>query len=610
MTPEADVLAAEERVDQSAALGVETSCSGRPWRWRDGVEAPAVMRLGSAIAQRYGTSEIVGRIMALREVGLATASDFLEPTLRALMPDPSCVIDMDVGAARLARAVRDREAVGVFGDYDVDGACASALMADVLRELGCVVHTHIPDRMTEGYGPNAPALLSLVERGASLVVCVDCGTAASDILSCLDGRADIVVIDHHKSEGAPPQILATINPNRPECASGLGGLCAAGLSFVTAVAMVRDLRRSGWFADGRAAPDLMRQLDLVALATVCDVMPLTGLNRAFVTQGLRIMGKHARLGLSTLLGVAGVQSAPSAFSCGYALGPRINAGGRIAEADLGLRLLLSEDKDDAQWIAERLDAINRKRQDVEASILDRAMEQAEEQCAAGRAVILLASKEWHVGVVGIVAGRVKEKFNRPTLIGAELDDGVVKGSGRSVPGIDLGSAVIAAREAGLLKTGGGHAMAAGFSLATEDIPALHTFLNDRLVAAAQRPATTVLEIDAAITSGGATTELAKDLGRLAPFGNGNEEPLLVLTHVRVVRADRIGKDGATLRVLLEGEGRSAVKALLFRAGDSSLAAALEDRARPLLHVAGWLRAESWNGRETATFFVHDAAFAR
>lgn len=591
-----------------AALGVEASLSGRRWLWRRGADNPDIQRLGAAIAQRAGLPEIVGRLLALRGLSLEEATHFLDPKLRALMPNPSTLQDMDIAAARMAQAVRAGETIGIFGDYDVDGACASGILASFFEETGCAVHTHIPDRMTEGYGPNSTALEGLIALGASLIICVDCGTAAADILNAFEGKTEIIVLDHHKSEDALPAILATVNPNRPDCTSGLNHVCAAALAFLAAVATVRDLRAMGWCEQNKV-PDLLRQLDLVALATVCDVMPLQGLNRAFVAQGLKVMARRQRTGLTALLEIAGVTKAPDAFSCGFALGPRINAGGRIAEATLGLRLLRCEDPHEAKLMAERLDAVNRKRQSVEADILDLAMQQAAAQREAGHAVIFLAGKNWHPGVVGIVAGRIKEQFNRPALVGAEQDDGLVKGSGRSVPGLDLGTVIIAARQAGLLKSGGGHAMAAGFSLPVENVEAFHTFLDARLAGAAELPNAVDLDIDASLAVGGATVELAQNMATLAPFGAGNAEPLIALSNVQVVKSDRIGRDANTLRLLLRGAEGGRLKALIFRVENSPLAPTLEDTTRPPLHLAGYLRAESWNGRTDVTFFIQDAARA-
>jgi single-stranded-DNA-specific exonuclease len=584
-------------------LGVGRSLSGRRWVWRTGED-----RVAFGIAQRMGVPEIVGRLLAARGIGIEAACDFLDPTLRALLPDPSLLIDMDAAAERLARAASEGEMVGVFGDYDVDGACSAALIVTLLRDLGCTVHHHVPDRMLEGYGPNGPALAGLVARGVSLIVCVDCGTAAATALEVLRGEADAIVLDHHKAEGPPPAILATVNPNRLDDTSGLSTLCAAGVAFMTAVAVVRALRRQGFF-QRRAEPNLMALLDLVALATVCDVMPLTGVNRALVCQGLKVMGRRARPGIAALLQVTQARDRLNAFTCGYGLGPRINAGGRISEADLGLRLLLTQDPVEAIALAERLDGVNRQRQEVEASMLDSALRQAESQANAGFAALMVSGLAWHPGVVGIVAGRIKERFNRPACV-AGIAEGIAKGSGRSVAGIDLGGAVIAARQAGILATGGGHSMAAGFSLGEGRLEEFSAFLNERLAAAAGLPSAADLSVEGTLAVPGATTDLARHLERLAPFGAGNEEPILVLQHARVLRADRVGREATAIRAFVEGEGGGPrLKAMLFRAKDGAVAEALLDRAGVPMHLAGHLRAEEWNGSVSPGFIISDAALA-
>ncbi len=586
---------------------MERSLGGRRWLWRLGA-ADTASPTGLGIAQRLDLPEIVGRLLALRGIGIDQAAHYLTPTLRALLPDPSTLIDMDVAAARIARAVQAGETVGVFGDYDVDGACSAALVTQLLRSLGLVVHTHIPDRTAEGYGPNQPALGALADKGATLVVCVDCGTAAHEIFGCLTGRAEVIVLDHHKAEGPPPPILATVNPNRLDCGSGQGMLCATGIAFLTAVALLRHLRRDGAFRAERGEPDLMALLDLVALATVCDVMPLTGLNRAFVGQGLRVMARGARPGIAALLEVAQAKGVPSTFTCGFALGPRINAGGRVADAGLGLRLLLTEDAEEAREIAEILDSVNRQRQQIELGVMDEALRLAEAQVAAGHAVLLVGGEGWHAGVVGIVAGRLKETFNRPACVMA-IADGRATGSGRSVAGLDLGAAVLAARQAGLLERGGGHAMAAGFALPETGVAALHAFLNERLAAASAMPGAAALAVDGVLTVRGATVSVAEHLARLAPFGQGNDEPLLVVRHARVSRAERVGKDGATVRAFLEGEDGGRLKAVMFRAKTGAVAEALLDPGRRPLHLAGYLRAEEWNGTVSASFMVQDAAYS-
>ena len=590
------------------ALGVARSLGGRRWIWR----APpglTLERTGMGIAQRLGVPEIVGRLLAGRGIASdAAAGDFLEPTLRALMPDPDVLTDMPAAAARLADAVQRGETVAVFGDYDVDGACSGALMASFLRGLGCDTISYVPDRLAEGYGPNANALRALVARGATLIVCVDCGTAAADALAAVEGQADVVVLDHHKAEGPPPAVAATVNPNRLDDTSGLGNLCAAAIAFITTVATQRVLRGRGFFAR-MSEPDLREQLDLVALATVCDVMPLAGLNRAFVTQGLKVMARRQRAGIAALLEVAGVKERPSAMTLGFALGPRINAAGRISESDLGLRLLLCDDEIDARGLAATLDSVNRQRQAVEAGMLDQALEAADAQLQAGHAAVLVHGAQWHPGVVGIVAGRIKERFNRPACV-AGVADGIAKGSGRSVAGLDLGAVVIAARQHGILNTGGGHAMAAGFSLSESRLADFHAFLDERLAAARLLPSAADLAVEGTLAIAGCTTELAQQITRLAPFGNGNDEPVMLLPRVRVVRADRVGKEAATVRVYLEGEGGGPrLKAVMFRARDGAVAEALMSRDGTILHLAGHLRAEEWNGSTTPSFIITDAARA-
>jgi single-stranded-DNA-specific exonuclease len=590
-----------------AALGITRSLGGRRWLWRGAPGDAAHERTGLAIAQRLGVPEIVGRLLGVRGIDIEAAADFLEPTLRALMPDPSVLRDMDTAAARLARAVTQHETVGVFGDYDVDGAASSALMIRFLRGLGCRVEYHVPDRTTEGYGPNAPALQALLRRGVTLIVCVDCGTAAAAPLGVLRGLADVIVLDHHKPEGSPPPILATVNPNRLDDTSGLGMLCAAGVAFLAAAATLRVLRRQGIFKL-RSEPDLRDLLDLVALATVCDVMPLQGFNRALVCQGLKVMARRARPGLVALMDVAQARDRPNAMTCGFMLGPRINAGGRIGEADMGLRLLLEEDEVQARSLAGMLDAVNRQRQEVEAAVLEAAMAAAGEQVAAGHAALLITGPAWHPGVVGIIAGRVKERFNRPTCV-AGIADGRARGSGRSVVGLDLGAAVIAARQAGILDTGGGHAMAAGFSFMPERTADFHAFLNERLAPAAALAGAADLLIEGVLEVAGATAELAGWVGQLAPFGNGNEEPVFALSRARVVRADRIGREGGTIRAFVEGEGGGRLKAMLFRAQEGAMANALLARDGKPVHLAGHLRIEEWNGTRSGCFVISDAALA-
>ncbi|WP_426958073.1 single-stranded-DNA-specific exonuclease RecJ [Muricoccus radiodurans] len=587
-------------IQPDAVLGVTRSVTGRRWVWRQ-----HDARAGLAIAQRLDVPEVVGRLLSARGVGVEEAGIFLEPRLRALMPDPSCLKDMDLAAERLAAAVRSGESVVVYSDYDADGACAGALMVRVLRDLGLSATHYVPDRIKEGYGPNAPAVAALCEAGASLILCVDCGISAHAALAVAEGRADVIVLDHHKAEGPPPPVLATVNPNRLDCESGLRHLCAAAVCFMAAVALHRNLRRIGWF-ETRPEPPLLDLLDLVALATVCDVMPLTGLNRALVAQGLRVMARRGRQGIAALLEVAGVREAPTAHSLGFGLGPRINASGRIGESDLALRLLLEADSIEARAMAERLDTINRRRQEVEAEVMGAAMSMAEAGVAAGHPVLVICGDGWHPGVVGIVAGRVKERFNRPALV-AGVADGMAKGSGRSIPGLDLGAAVIAARQAGLLDTGGGHPMAAGFTFRADRRGELQDFLNARLIRDSGLTDAADLVVDGTLSVAAATTALAQQVARLAPFGAGNEEPVFTIRHARIARADRVGKEGGTVRAFLEGEDGARLKAVCFRAKEGPLAQLLLTARGAPVHLCGLLRAESWNGDVTTSLHVLDAA---
>ncbi|PWC29437.1 single-stranded-DNA-specific exonuclease RecJ [Teichococcus aestuarii] len=589
-------------VGAAPVLGVSHSAQGRRWIWRQGDS-----RIGLAIAQRLGLPELVGQLLAARGIGIEQAAVFLEPTLRALLPDPSVLLDMDRAAGRLAQAVQAGESVAVFGDYDVDGACSGALMLRFLRGLGCPVRAYVPDRLKEGYGPNPAAIAALCAEGATLIVCVDCGIAAHAALEAAQGRADVVVLDHHKSEGPVPVVAAAVNPNRLDCTSGLRHLCAASVAFMAAIATLRTLRRAGFFAS-RPEPNLLGLLDLVALATVCDVMPLTGLNRALVTQGLKVMGRGERPGIAALLEVAQAREAPSAYTLGFLLGPRINASGRIGEPDLGLRLLACDDPIEARAMAERLDAVNRRRQEVESEVLAAAFAQAEEQAEAGHPALLVCGEGWHPGVVGIVAGRVKEKFNRPVCV-AGVAAGLAKGSGRSVPGVDLGAAVIAARQGGLLETGGGHAMAAGFSFRMEQREAFHAFLDTQLAHAATLPTSADLVVDGTLLVPAATVALVEQVARLGPFGAGNEEPVFVFPRTRIVRADRVGKEGNTIRAFVEGEGGGRLKAVCFRAKEGPLADLLLNSRGAPVHLCGTLRAESWNGNVSVGLHVQDAAAA-
>jgi single-stranded-DNA-specific exonuclease len=582
-------------------LGVSRSLLGKRW-----LERSADDRLALAIAQRLDLPEIVGRVLASRGVGIDDAPDFLAPKVRDGLPDPSHLKDMDAGADRLANAVMGGERIAVFADYDVDGATSAALLSRFLGTVGAAALIYVPDRRREGYGPSAEAFQHLGGEGAAVVVCVDCGTTAHEPLqSAASAGLDVIVVDHHEGEARLPKAVAIINPNRLDEESPHRQLAAVGVTFLLVVALNRALRRAGWYEE-RAEPDLMQWLDLVALGTVCDVVPLTGINRALVAQGLVVMGWRGNPGLRALADVASVKEAPGAYHAGFILGPRINAGGRIGEAGLGARLLATDDEAEAAAIAQRLDGLNRERQAVEATVLDAAAVIAADG-GPDAALVLAAGDGWHPGVIGIVAGRLKERFNRPALV-VSFDGEVGTGSGRSIPGANLGAAVIAARQAGLLVKGGGHAMAAGFTVERPRLKDLEDFLAERLAAAMDADALVPrLRLDGAIQTSGATRELVAALERVAPFGAGNPEPRLVVSGARIVRADVVGGDH--VRCILTGEDGGRLKAIAFRVLDGALGPALLDHDGAPFHFAGRLRSDTWQGRNDVQLFIDDAARA-
>ncbi len=591
-------------------LGVERSLAGK--RWEERLSDP---RAALALAQRCGLPEIVGRILAARGVALDEVERFLEPRLRHHMPDPSRLNDMDAAVARLVAALRAGEGVAIFGDYDVDGATSAALLARFLRAAGHEPRVYVPDRLLEGYGPNEAALLRLRDEGVALAITVDCGvTAFEPLAAAAEAGLDVVVLDHHAAAPELPRARAVVNPNRldeppvTEDPHGLGHLAAVGVVFLFVVALNRALRRAGWYrARGLPEPDPRRWLDLVALGTVCDVVPLLGLNRALVAQGLKVMARRGNPGLAALADVARLDEAPDTYHAGYILGPRINAGGRVGQADLGTRLLATEDPAEAAGMAERLDAYNRERRAIEAEALERAIEQVEGAAGAPEALVFAAAEGWHPGVIGIVASRLKERYGLPSLVLAvEPAAGAARGSGRSVPGVDLGDAVVAARQAGLLVNGGGHPMAAGLTVKAERIGELRAFLEPRLRARLEairfRPA---LGLDGALQPSAASAELVRQLARCGPFGTGLAQPRFALPAARVVRAEVVGQ--GHLRCVLSGPDGGRLKAIAFRAMDSDLGQGLQQRAGSAVHLAGRLRLDRWAGPEAVQFIIEDAA---
>lgn len=582
-------------------LGVERSATGRRWRLRLDDDRAAL-----AIAQTAQLPEPVARVLAGRGVTPEAAEAFMAPRVRDLLPDPSTLRDMDAAADRIADAVAAGEPIAIFGDYDVDGATSAALLCDVIGELGGTVRAYIPDRLAEGYGPNSPALRRLAAEGVRVVVTVDCGTLAfAPLAVAREIGLDVVVVDHHAAEAALPAAIAVVNPNRLDQDPGQGHLAAVGVAFMLAVALVRTLRRRGVFA-GRDEPDLLAKLDLVALGTVCDVVPLRGLNRAFVRQGLAVMARRERPGLVALADVARLGEAPTAYHLGFLLGPRVNAGGRVGAADLGVRLLTTRDPAEAATLAQRLDALNRERQTIEQGVLAEAQAQVEGQ-GGGGAFLLVAGEGWHPGVVGIVAARLAERFQAPAAVVA-LDRGRGRGSGRSAGGFDLGAAIIAARQDGLLVDGGGHRQAAGFTVEQERLDALRQYLRARAEAeidAAARDETRALRVDAVLGARGASADLVDLLDRAGPYGSGNPSPCFALADMRTVQADIVGEKH--VRCVLADPWGNRVRGIAFRAADGPLGRLLLERGGPALHVVGHVRADSWNGARRTQFDIRDAA---
>ena len=586
----------------STYLGVSRSLGGKRWRARGEDD-----RLALALSQRFGLPEAVGRVMAARGVSLEEAPRFLNPALRDQLPDPSHLNDMDIAADRLVAAVRSGETIGIFGDYDVDGATSSALLARFFAAAGGRTRVYIPDRMKEGYGPNAPALAALRSEGVRVVVTVDCGITAFEPLDEAAGCGlEVIVVDHHVAEPRLPRALAVVNPNRLDDRSPHGNLAAVGVAFLLAVAVNRGLRETGWYAD-RTEPNLLEWLDLVALGTVCDVVPLTGLNRAFVRQGLTVMARRCNLGLAALADIAGVKEQLKAYHAGFVLGPRINAGGRVGEAGLGTELLTTGDSERARAVAKKLDDYNRERRAIEAACLEDAIAQVEAAAARGQlddGLILVGAEGWHPGVIGIVASRLKDRYNRPACVVAYNETGIGKGSGRSVRGVDLGVAVVAARQSGLLIDGGGHPMAAGFTVDRNDEAALRAFLSER-IAAENGAIVAELGVDGCIQPGGASPDFIQSLERLAPFGAGNARPRFVFPAARVVKADLVGQDH--VRCVIAGEDNGRIKGIAFRIVGQPLGDALLRSGGAPMHIAGHLERDTWRGRDEAQMIVEDAA---
>lgn len=614
------------------------SVSGKKW-----YEKLTDHRTSLVISQLFNLSPFIGRLLATRHLTPETTADYLNPTLKQLMPDPSHLKDMDKGVARVIRAIQYFEKIAVFGDYDVDGATASALFKRYFHDIGLDLTVYIPQRIEEGYGPNIPALTQLREQGHSVVIMVDCGTTAFEALAHAKTIGlDVIIIDHHMSAPLLPDTTALINPNRMDESSPLTTLCAAGLSFVFLVALHRSLRLAGWFESDknkhlakpetltsgqermreqskivneslmppeakrqqlskRSEPDLRQYLDLVALGTVCDVMPLTQLNRAFVTQGLKILRQRSNLGLKALADIAGVEESPSAYHLGFILGPRINAGGRVGKASFGSRLLSSRDPIETQHLARELDQLNKERQEIELAVLEQATNQVLQRRLDCNPLILVGNEGWHIGVIGIVAGRLKERFQKPVCV-VGFEAAVGKGSGRSITGVNLGSAMHLACQKGLLIHGGGHAMAAGFTVMREKFAAFEEFLCTHLAAdvANIEPR---LELDAMLSPAAATIDFLNELNLLEPYGNGNPTPKFGLHKVRLTGVERVGINH--LRAFAYGEDGTRLKVMAFRALDTKLGDQMLRLQGRFLALAGTFKLDKWNGRQEVTFILED-----
>lgn len=582
-------------------LGIEHSLSGRRWESRlsAGAERQALF-----LTQRLGVPDLIGRLLAGRGVSAEDAASFLAPSLRDALPDPSSLIDLDRATAVVADALERGEGIGVLGDYDVDGATSAALLVRYFRVINQTLCVHIPDRITEGYGPNQQALDSLKARGCRLVFTVDCGTVACDLLDRVQAAGlSIIVLDHHVAEPRLPAVSAVVNPNRQDETGRYGDLCACGVAFLFLVGLNRELRRRDFFrTQGLSEPDLMGWLDLVALGTVADVMPLTGLNRVYVAQGLKIMARRDNAGLVALGDIAGLSAAPQSRHLAFSLAPRINAGGRVGEASLGLRLLTCDDPTEASHLAGQLDQMNTERKKLEDSVLLSASEQAQQQRDHG--CLIVAGRGWHSGVIGIVASRLKDRFHRPVLVISFDEQGRGKGSGRSVAGVDLGAAVTAARQEGLLCTGGGHAMAAGLSLTEEALDDFIAFLRAR-VARDLVPRVPVLGLDGVLTPAGACGDLVDLLESCGPYGVGNPQPRFVLPSVQIIKP--VVRQDKHVSCLLRGQDGLSLKAIAFRVMGTELGQGLLNSRGRLFHVAGKLQRDSYGGQDAVQVIIEDAA---
>ena len=585
-------------------LDVERSLSGRRWTSRLQDE-----RLAQAIAEHHELPEILGRVMAARGVGLDEAEAFLNPTIRSLMPQPSALKDMEKGAERLAEAIIAQTRIGIISDYDVDGVSSAAIFQLFLRAVGSDAIIHVPDRLTEGYGPSEHAVKLLKEQGCALLLTLDCGVLAHDPLAhAAELGMETIIVDHHQAGQILPEAHAVINPNRQDDVSGFGYLCAAGVVMILVATVNKLLRARGWYSQARSEPNMLQWLELVALATVCDVVPLKGLNRAYVTQGLKIMARRENLGLAMLSDIARLKRSPDVYALGFVLGPRLNAAGRIGHADLALELLTTRDKGRANQLAQELEQLNRQRQSIEMRVVDAAALQAD--AALGKehrsSVIVVTNDGWHPGVVGLAAARLKERYQLPSFVlASNPKTGFASGSGRSITGVDIGSAVRAALEAHVIVKGGGHAMAAGITVEIAKLVEFRSFLEEKLAAAVSNAAENALQIDGALTASGATLDLIELLEQAGPYGSAHPAPVFAFPAHKVAYADPAGSDH--IRCTLASSDGIRIKAIAFRAMGTELGETLLTERKLPLHFAGRLTIDEWGVKRVPSLQIEDIA---
>jgi single-stranded-DNA-specific exonuclease len=585
-------------------LDVERSIGGRRWTPRLHDE-----RLAQAIAERHELPEILGRVMAARGVGLDEAEAFLNPTIRSLMPQPSALKDMEKGATRLAEAITARTRIGIISDYDVDGVSSAAIFQLFLRAVGSDAIIHVPDRLTEGYGPSEHAVKLLKEQGCALLLTLDCGVLAHDPLAhAAELGMETIIVDHHQAGEVLPEAHAVINPNRQDDVSGFGYLCAAGVVMILVATVNKLLRAKGWYSETRPEPNMLQWLELVALATVCDVVPLKGLNRAYVTQGLKIMSRRENAGLAMLSDIARLKRSPDVYALGFVLGPRLNAAGRVGHADLALELLTTRDKGRANQLAQELEQLNRQRQAIEMRVVDAAAIQAEASLGKEHrsSIIIVTSEGWHPGVVGLAAARLKERYQLPSFVlASNPKTGLASGSGRSIAGVDIGSATRAALEAGVIVKGGGHAMAAGLTVEIAKLVELRSFLEEKLAAAVANAVENSLQIDGALTASGATVDLIELLEQAGPYGSAHPAPVFAFPAHKVVYADPAGSDH--IRCTLASADGTRIKAIAFRAMGTELGETLLTERKLPLHIAGRLTIDEWGSKRVPSLQIEDIA---